>query len=188
VLVTTNLSVDLERNAVYRMLREWPHVTWQISFDNVDPDRFEYVRNGAKWSQFVSNIDQMQQHQQQIQAHPAYSIYNALDLDAYYEFCADRGLDIFWCDLSHPWDLDVRRYPANIRDQARAVIDRIQVAYGHTDNMAVTTLQQYRAMLLDNSYLITPSFRPDPVAWHHEREAELNKTTRFMELWPEYAN
>jgi molybdenum cofactor biosynthesis enzyme MoaA len=188
VLVTTNLSVDLDRNAVYRMLREWPQVSWQISFDNADAARFEYVRNGASWSQFVRNIDLMKQHGQQVVAHPAYSIYNALDLDAYYKFCADRELDIFWCDLSHPWDLDARRYSSRIRDQARAVIDRIQVAYGHTTNMAVSTLQQYRAMLLDNTYLISPEFRPSPVTWHHEREAELNKTTRFSELWPEYAN
>jgi organic radical activating enzyme len=188
VLVTTNLSVDLDRNPVYRELRTWPGVSWQVSFDNADPARFEYVRNGAEWDQFVHNINQMKQDGQQVVAHPAYSIYNALDLDAYYEFCAAHGLDIFWCDLSHPWDLDVRRQPVAVRTQAVTAIDRIVEQYGHTTHMAVTTLEAYRCTLLDNRYLITPEFRPNLVRWHTQKEQELNKTTHFRDIWPEYAN
>jgi organic radical activating enzyme len=187
VLVTTNISVNLEHNAIYRELRTWPRVTWQVSFENVNPDQFEYVRNGADWHQFVHNIDLMKQHGQQVTAHPAYSVYNALQLVEYYKFCSDHALDIFWCELTHPWDLDVRRYSPKIRAQAAAEIDRVVALYGHTHNMAVTTLERYRHTLVDNTYLINPQYRPAVLPWHQAQEQQLNKHTRFEQLWPEFA-
>ena len=188
VLVTTNISIDLERNPVYCELRTWPNVAWQVSFDNTDPAKFEYVRNGAVWSTFFNNVQQMKQQGQHVVAHPAYSIYNALELVDYYKFCTDHNLDIFWCDLTHPWDLDIRRFPVDVRNRAVAEIDRVVNLYGHTTNMAVTTLEAYRKTLLDNSYLISPEYRPNLSRFHAEKERELNKATQFTELWPEYAN
>ena len=188
VMVTTNLAVDLERNAVYNELRHWPRVDWMISFDNATPQRFEYVRDGADWNQFVANIQQLKQHAQRVTAHPAYSIYNALDLVNYYEFCQAQGLDIFWCELTHPWNLDIRRYPASLRQQAQDQIDLVVQLYAHTNNLAVNTLQGYRRTLVDNSYLISPEFEPNCQAWHRQTEQELRKTVSFADLWPEYAN
>ena len=185
VLVTTNISIDLDNNPIYNELRKWPNVTWQVSFDNVDPAKFEYVRNGASWAQFVDNIILMKQQGQQVTAHPAYCIYNALELVEYYEFCLVHNLNIFWCELTHPWDLDVRRYSAEIRNQAVTEIDRVVELYGHTNNMAVTTLQGYRQTLLDNSYLINPSHRPNATKFHKDCEQELNKTITFEQLWPD---
>lgn len=185
VLVTTNISVDLRNNPIYNELRTWPSVTWQVSFDNVDPAKFEYVRHGARWSQFVDNIILMKQHGQQVTAHPAYCIYNATDLIAYYEFCLAHDLNIFWCELTHPWDLDVRRYSAEIRNRAAAEIDQVVSQYGHINNLAVPTLQGYRQTLLDNSYLISPTYRPDAVKFHKDCEQELNKTITFEQLWPD---
>jgi organic radical activating enzyme len=187
VMVTTNLSTDLVRNPIYNELRRWPTVDWMISFDNADPDQFEYVRNGADWNTFVANIQVMKQHGQHVIAHPAYSIYCALDLVRYYEFCTAEDLDIFWCELTYPWDLDIRRYPQAVRQQAVAEIDRVVERYGLTQHMAVTTLQGYRRTLVDNSYLINPGFTPDAVKWHQQQERELNKTVRFTDIWPEYA-
>jgi len=188
VMVTTNLAVDLERNAVYNELRHWPHVDWMISFDNATPQRFEYVRDGADWNQFVANIHLLKQHAQRVTAHPAYSIYNALDLVNYYEFCQAQGLDMFWCELTHPWNLDIRRYPASIRQQAQDQIDQVVQLYAHTNSMALTTLQGYRRTLVDNSYLTSPDFDPECQEWHRLKEQELRKTVRFADLWPEYAN
>jgi organic radical activating enzyme len=188
VMVTTNLSIDLVKNPIYNELRTWPYVDWQISFDNADPARFEYVRNGADWNTFVANIHLMKQHSQKVIAHPAYSIYCAFDLINYYEFCAAENLDVFWCELTNPWDLDVRRYPEPVRKLAREQIDQVVEQYGSTTHMAVHTLLGYQRTLLDNSYLISPEFRPDPVAWHTDKEQELNKAKQFLELWPEYAN
>jgi organic radical activating enzyme len=188
VLVTTNLSIDIARNPIYNELRTWPAVNWQISFDNANKDKFEYVRDGAKWDKFVANIQLMKQHAQKVIAHPAYSIYCAFDLVEYYEFCAAEQLDLFWCELTHPWDLDIRRYPDTIRQQAIAEIDRVVEQFGHKYNLAIDTLQRYRMTLLDNSYLLEQHYQLQTLPFHQTKEQELNKTKTFKELWPQYDN
>ena len=97
VLVTTNLSVDLATNAVYQELKNWPSVDWQISFDNVTKEKFEYVRDRASWDQFTKNIDILKQDGQHVMAHPAYSFYFAFDIVEYYKFCESKDLIIFSC-------------------------------------------------------------------------------------------
>jgi hypothetical protein len=186
VLVTTNLSIDITNNPIYNELRTWPTVDWQISFDNADKDKFEYVRDGANWDVFVANIDLMKQHNQRIIAHPAYSIYCALDLVDYYDFCVTQNLEIFWCELVHPRDLDIRRYPKTTRQQAIEEIDRVVDQFGHKYNLSIDTLQRYRMTLVDNTYLVNPDYKPMTLAYHHRIEAELKKTVSFTQLWPIY--
>lgn len=188
VLVTTNLSIDITNNPIYNELRTWPKVDWQISFDNANKDKFEYVRNGATWEVLVKNIHLMKQHKQKVIAHPAYSIYCAFDLVEYYEFCTSNELDLFWCELTYPWDLDIRRYPTIFRQQAIAEIDNIVEKFGHRSNLAVDTLLRYRMTLLDNSYLVTPEYQLDTLEFHQRTEKELNKTQTFIQLWPQYEN
>ena len=186
VLVTTNLSVELENNAVYQILKTWPNVSWMISFDNSDKDKFEYVRHGASWTQFEKNIQTMKRDNQTVIAHPAYSIYNALDLVEYYEYCEQHELELFWCELTHPWDLDVRRYPKYIRNMAVAEIDRVVDRWGDRIR-AIGTLLRYRKQLIDNSYLISPDYEIDPWLFHSKSEAELKPTNTFGRLWPKFA-
>jgi len=137
VMITTNLSMDLDKNAIYQELRTWPNVTWMVSFDNVDPAKFEYVRRGADWQLFEQNIQQLTQDHQRVVAHPAYSIYCAFDLDSYYEFCLANKLTIYWCDLTHPPALDARRLPDDLRQQAQQDIDRILELYGISPKMNI---------------------------------------------------
>ena len=196
VLVTTNLSIDITDNPIYNELRTWPQVVWQISFDNVDKDKFEYVRHGAEWETFVANIRIMKQHGQRVVAHPAYNIYCALELMQYYEFCVAEQLDLFWCELYHPWDLDTRRYPDIIRQKAIDEIDRVIQQYGQLKNLAIDTLTTYRITLVDNSYLLNNEYNQSqsimykiqPLEFHRIKEKELKKSRTFVELWPEIAN
>ena len=187
VLVTTNLSIDITNNPIYNELRTWPEVQWQISFDNVTKDKFEYVRHGATWETFVDNVRIMKQHGQRVVAHPAYSIYCAMDLVEYYEFCVEHQLDLFWCELIHPQHLDVRRYSTAIRQQAIAEIDSVVEKYGQHNNLAIDTLKRYRMTLVDNSYLYEfPEF--NPTQFHRTKEQELKTVHTFAQLWPVLAN
>jgi len=187
VLVTTNLSVDLTTNEIYQELRTWPTVSWMISFDNADADKFEYVRDRAKWDQLIANIKTLKQDNQHIWAHPAYSVYNALDLVEYYEFCDNNQLDIFWCELTNPWDLDVRRQPQEIIQLAIDEIDAVIQRWGDRDNLATSTLSNYRKQLVDNSYIMDiDSYKTDIQQWHVNVEKKLGKTTKFAVLWPVY--
>jgi radical SAM protein with 4Fe4S-binding SPASM domain len=185
VLVTTNLSIDLNTNAVYQELKQWPTVDWQISFDNANQQQFEYVRAGASWSTFVNNIKIMKQDQQHVIAHPAYSLYCAYDLINYYEFCVANDLNLFWCDLTHPWDLDVRRLSPELRRQAQVEIDRVIERFGHQTGMAIDTLKRYRIQLEDNSNLVNiETYRADPLQFAQRIEKELELSTTFEQLWP----
>lgn len=184
VIVTTNLSVDITTNAVYQRLKTFKNISWMISFDNADAKRFEYVRRGASWSQFYSNILQLKKDNQRVWAHPAYSIYCALDLERYYDFCVEHGLDLFWCDLIHPWDLDARRMPWIFREQAIQEIDRVLQKY--PKKYSPETLARYRVTLLDPKFF-NPEYQPRTLEWHRESEQLHQQTYTFEELWPREA-
>ena len=189
VMVTTNLSMDLSTNAVYQELRNWPNVEWQISFDNCTKEKFEYVRDRASWQKFEQNIKLMQHDGQFITAHPAYSIYCALDLVEYYEYCEANQLSVFWCELTHPWDLDIRRLTKPIRDLAIAEIDQVIERWGTTGILNAGGLERYRANLIDPTYLTNfESYRANPIRFSQQVEKELGKTHTFKELWPELTN
>ena len=184
-LITTNLSVDLKSNPVYQILRDWPQVEWQISFDNASAQKFEFVRRGASWQQFLDNIETLKQDGQLVKAHPAYSIYCAYDLKELYQFVSQHDIDLFWCELNYPWDLDVRRLGPRMRALAVDEIDSIVIQYGHSRGLATDTLQQYRATLLDPGYLVSPEYTCDPLAFHEKLCQHIPYDHNFEEIWPE---
>jgi radical SAM protein with 4Fe4S-binding SPASM domain len=188
VMVTTNLSVDLLTNPIYQMLKDWPSVDWMISFDNADKEKFEYVRDGASWEQFVKNLRQMKKDNQHVLAHPAYSIYCALDLEEYYDFCDQENLSIFWCELNHPEDLDMRRQPMALRQLAIDEIDRVVAKYKHRQHLAVDALERYRLTLQDNSYLLNIHHTTNVQVFHQNIETQLKKSVSFADLWPTIVN
>jgi len=189
VMVTTNLSMEITTNPIYQILKTWPKVEWMISFDNANKEKFEYVRDRANWEQFVKNLRQMKQDGQNVNAHPAYSIYCALDLIEYYDFCTAEELGIYWCELNHPTELDIRRHSQTLRDLAVAEINRVIDKYGDRRHLAIDVLKTYRNTLQDNSYLRDQTnFDPSKtLAWHVEIENTLKKTNKFAELWPALA-
>jgi len=119
-----------------------------------------------------------------IKAHPAYSVYCALDLLKYYDFCNQEDIGIFWCELNHPLELDIRRQSVELRQLAIAEIDLVLDKYQGHINLNVDVLERYRATLMDNSYLIDPLPVPDMIKWHQDMETTLNKNVKFVDLWP----
>ena len=187
VLVTTNLSVDLQNNAIYQELKNWPRVSWMISFDNANQQKFEYVRYGASWDKFVENIRIMKQDNQRVAAHPAYSIYCAWDLMEYYDFCKSMDLTLYWCELNYPQELDIRRMPEPVRMRAIQEIDRILEKYADQREMSLDILEKYKLTLTDNSYLAPMDRNLFVTDWHRKQEQQINKTLKFEHLWPELA-
>lgn len=188
VMVMTNLSVDITTNSIYQKLKTWTHVDWMISFDNANKEKFEYVRNGAKWEQFVKNIHQMKADSQKVIAHPAYSIYCGWDLMEYYDFCVEENLDIFWCELNNPIELDIRRHSEAVRQRAMKEIDLVVKKYKDKNNLNIDALERYKLTLEDTSYLDSRNFEPmQMIQWTHNIENKLNKTQKFQDLWPELA-
>lgn len=188
VNILTNLSVDISQNEVYQFLKTWAKVEWQISFDNANKEKFEYVRHGASWDQFVNNIHLMNQDKQKVTAHPAYSIYSAFDLEEYYEFCNLHRLNVFWCDLWNPEDLDARRLPKSLKLAAVDEIDNVTFKWGKHLSAGMDTLQRYRKQLLNPEFKASGiNHKPNVIGFHEAIERELNKSTRFVDLWPNIA-
>jgi hypothetical protein len=107
-----------------------------------------------------------------------------MDLMEYYDFCAEQQLDIFWCELNHPMELDIRRQPTSLRQLAIAEIDRVVAKYQDQQHLSTDVLERYRATLIDNSYLTNQDFVPDILDWHNNIETTLKKTIKFVDLWP----
>ena len=188
VMVTTNLSMELTTNVIYQKLKTWPHVEWMISFDNADKEKFEYVRHNADWDQFVKNIRQLKADGQKVKAHPAYSIYCAWDLVKYYDFCVAEDIDIFWCELNHPIELDIRRYSAEVRQRAIEEIDKVLVKYPKRKELGTHALERYRLTLQDSGYINTTDYTPQNIfEWTANIENKLKKTKKFQDLWSELA-
>jgi MoaA/NifB/PqqE/SkfB family radical SAM enzyme len=188
VMVTTNLSMELTTNAIYQKLKTWPHVEWMISFDNADKEKFEYVRHNADWGQFVKNIRQLKADGQKVKAHPAYSIYCAWDLVKYYDFCVAEDIDIFWCELNHPIELDIRRYSAKVRQRAIEEIDKVLVKYPKREELGTHALERYRLTLQDPGYINATDYTPQNIfEWTANIENKLKKTKKFQDLWSELA-
>lgn len=186
VMVTTNLSVDLDTNPIYQILKTWPNVSWMISFDNANKEKFEYVRHGASWDMFYNNIDKLQRDRQTIQAHPAYSVYCALELEAYYDFCYSHALSIFWCDLVNPPALDIRRHNVTLRNLAAEQIDTVISRYEGKMDGTFDTLRRYKQQVIDPSYQRPMSSQTtDLKTFNANTEHILGKTHRFQDLWPE---
>ena len=184
-MVTTNLSVDLHKNKIYQYLKEWKTVDWQISFDNAHREKFEYVRHGASWDQFVKNIQILKEDNQKVAAHPAYSIYCAYDLMDYYKFVVDHQLNLFWCMLSHPVELDVVHLSKPMRAAAAEEIDKVLAAYSGHRNLALDTLHRYKLMLLEPREFF---HQVDPVQYHRTIETEFGKESKFEILWSPLVN
>lgn len=93
----TNLSVKLDNNKVYHELQKFNMVLWNLSFDNIG-DRFEYVRAGAEWEQFESNLERICNDfgAHRVTFHPVYTIWNSTCLEEYYEYADKRGLRVNW--------------------------------------------------------------------------------------------
>lgn len=188
IIVLTNLSVDITNNEIYQLLKTCDTVEWLISFDNANKEKFEYVRHGANWDQFVANIKTMKQDNQKVTAHPAYSIYSAFELDEYYEFCNKHELNVFWCDLWNPDELDARRLPQDLRLEAAEVIDNVMFKWGDKSILGLDTLLRYRRQLIDSDYKTSLRTQEiNVIDFHNKIEQELNKPTRFVDLWPKIA-
>jgi len=53
--ITSNLT-KINNNPIYKLLKQFNNVTWVVSFESIQ-ERFDYIRNGAKWTDFYFNLN-----------------------------------------------------------------------------------------------------------------------------------
>lgn len=99
VYILTNLAVPLKNNPLASKLISSNNVSYGVSFETVG-NRYEYVRHGAEWSVFDSNLDYLIEKVENfaIDAHALYSIYSAFNLVEFYEYILEKKVFrlIYW--------------------------------------------------------------------------------------------
>jgi radical SAM protein with 4Fe4S-binding SPASM domain len=191
VTIITNLSIDLENNAIFQKLAKRPKVGWSISFENIQ-DQFEYVRHGAKWKTFLHNLDLVQDlmrnngHWGGI--HAVYNLFNATRLCKIKEFAQERDLIVKWQNLSQPIVLDPRVYGSSVAELARIEIERMydtcQVDKSERQffDTALIHFKMQKDPKLDTLHRLSDFIMKLETVYHPDSQGQ------FARLWPELAS
>jgi len=200
--ILTNLSVDLEKNEVFKKILEMKNpklnVVIGVSFENIG-DRFEYVRNGAKWDVFVKNLEIISKHGFEINAHPVFCIYSGLYMKEYYDWCYESGFfsDVFWTNLINIAALDIFSYNNEVIQKVIDEIDRVLDKYKIDYNTTESHLISYKDHLVQkmekrNNTIVTTSradekFKKEFKLFNDNLEGKWhpNKKHSIFDLWPD---
>jgi sulfatase maturation enzyme AslB (radical SAM superfamily) len=190
--ILSNLSIDLPNNTIAPKLIANENAQWGISFDTVG-DRFEYVRHGAEWTTFVSNLRYLNdQGVKTINAHPLYCTYSAFNLCEYYDFIISEGYfnEVYWCAIQNIRSLNVFKLPDNFKHKALAELDKCISKYG-ASGYDMSALENIRDQLITtigrtgDEWLVKKLEFTD---WTHATEVKYlsDKKHSFNELWPDF--
>jgi MoaA/NifB/PqqE/SkfB family radical SAM enzyme len=183
----SNLSVKLDNNKIYEKLKSFPNVYWNLSFDNVG-DRFEYVRHGANWQTFIDNVDRVCDDfgQSHVTFHPVYTIWNAINLEEFYEFAAKRNFRVNWQLAIEK--LDIHKGIQDLRTDSFIV-------FGHNKWVMERAIQEIERLNIVDPALegikqnlianIDTNKSAEFLTWTGKMEQFMPPTKPFAELWPE---
>jgi len=181
----TNLSVRLDNNKIYQRLKSFPHVFWNLSFDNVG-DRFEYVRQGADWNIFLDNVQRLCDDfgETHVTFHPVYTIWNALNLEEFYEYAVTKNFRV-------NWQLALPRI-----DKTGGLDSDTFITFGHKRSIIEAAVREIEKIKVNDSVLentkqslIADQEIPDRdlkfLKWTQRMEQFIPPRKTFAELWPE---
>ena len=189
VTLITNMSVDLERNKIFKKLADRTRVGWSMSFDNVG-QQFEYVRHGGDWNLLQRNLatvkNLMKNHGHWGGIHAVYNLYNATRISELKQFAAERDISVLWQNLFTPACLDPLLHGVEVAQLAAAEIEKIysmnlvtETERGFFD----TVLTKYKSItepnsdmakkFLEHTLQIEEKYHPDQQGY-------------FKKLWPEF--
>jgi MoaA/NifB/PqqE/SkfB family radical SAM enzyme len=181
----TNLAVsNLANNKIYQSLQRFPNVLWNLSFDNVG-DRFEYVRQGAQWATFTDNLKRICDDfgPGRVTFHPVYTLWNAHNLEEYYEFAAKQNFRVNW-QIALP-KIDPKGFESDgflTFGHKRSIIER---AIQEIDQVNVSdpVLQGIKDSLINDTEVADKSVKF--LDWTTRMEQFMPPARPFAELWPE---
>lgn len=181
--ILTNGSVKLENNRIYNLLKKFPRVYWNLSFDTVG-NRFEYVRQGASWTLLDKNIDVMLNDfgPNHVTFHPVYSLWNALNLEEFYAYAHIKGNRLVNWQMALP-KVDTVEFSTDsftVPGHNQKVIER---AVAEIDKLDVPVLQSIKQTLLSSAAVENKS--ADFLDWTKRMEIFMPPAYSFRELWPE---
>lgn len=191
ITLITNLSTDLENNAIFQKLATREKVGWSMSFENIGP-AFEYVRYGADWNKLLHNIDLvkdlMTNNKHYGGIHAVYNLFSATRLCELQQFAIDRGLTIHWQNLHYPKELDPRRLGVKVAQLARNEIKKLKTNFSlsssDSDLFSFIDAQLSEVHNDDNALLKNCQ---DYIS-NLETKYHADKKGQFKSIWPELSN
>lgn len=182
--IITNLSNPLSKNPIAQKLLNETNVSWGISFENVG-DRFEYVRDGAKWNQFYDNLLMLKDLGKNIHFYPLYCIYSAFNLVEYYDLIERLDIkNITWQLLvADPMRVDTLSRP--LIELALQEIDQVLERFSGCPGIDELTNIRTNLVSSTNKIISNRKF----IEWTDKLDNnQFNKNKKFQELWPDLYN
>jgi len=190
VTLITNMSVEFERNKIFKKLQTRKKVGWSMSFDNVGP-QFEYVRYGGDWELLKHNLklvkELMTTQGQWGGIHAVYNVYNATRITELKQFAQEQGVSVLWQNLFQPEYLDPFLHGQRFAELAAKEIERFYASGLATNHERVffdQALKNYQSVTSDNAKR-TQEFK------NHinkiETQYHTSQSGNFVKLWPELA-
>jgi molybdenum cofactor biosynthesis enzyme MoaA len=101
IFVNSNISHAKPSNLVYQQLQKFPNTFWIISAEDTG-NRFDYIRHGGNWQEFVDNLAQIEQDFEhcQIGFNAVLCALNGLSIWNFVDWIVDRGYEPLQCSLS----------------------------------------------------------------------------------------
>lgn len=101
VFVNSNISHAKPSNAVYQQLQKFTNTFWIISAEDTGT-RFDYIRHGGNWQEFVDNLCQIEQDfaKHQIGFNAVLCALNGLSIWSFVDWIMDRGYQPLQCSVS----------------------------------------------------------------------------------------
>jgi len=125
--ITSNLT-QINNNRIYDLLKQFDDVTWIVSFEAVNR-RFEYIRNGAKWETFYSNLEILSQDFLDIQINMVYFPLSSLEIgsaiDIALEFTQDTNIFLVSQIGGHGFDMIGQKALQYINDQNQSLLPKL---------------------------------------------------------------
>jgi radical SAM protein with 4Fe4S-binding SPASM domain len=188
VTIITNMSVNLERNKIFKKLTQRRNVGWSMSFDNIQ-QQFEYVRSGGSWDLLENNLaiikDLMINNGHWGGIHAVYNLYNATRVCDLRQFANDRGVTVLWQNLFQPDYLDPFLHGVEVAELAAEEIEKFYNLDIATDAERVffdTALAKYQSTT-DSNIPMQKKFM-NHIA-KIETKYHPDQLGNFARLWPE---
>jgi MoaA/NifB/PqqE/SkfB family radical SAM enzyme len=133
--IITNLSYDISKLSCLQDLLDRPrsNTIWNVSVENTEA-KFEYLRRGAKWHQFLKNLVFIVEHwPDNVNLLMTYGIFSALDLHKNIEFFHSIGINKFHLQSleRHP-EFEVVNMPVDLKTASLECLLRIKAWHDQT--------------------------------------------------------
>jgi sulfatase maturation enzyme AslB (radical SAM superfamily) len=126
--ITVNTGLSVVNTPVFDLLTQLPNVTWILSVDTTDPDKFAYIRHGHTWDNFTNNLQKIKNIPGHILvAHMVYFALSYKNFDVSYSTLKSLGIGPVIIDPVSHHALDLRNVP-QVLDQVKLDIERYKLA------------------------------------------------------------